>query len=390
MPADHPAAPSVDGAVPGRVLVVGDIATDVVAVLPAPLAGGLALGTDTAVRIGLTPGGSAANTATWLAGTGTPVTLIAAVGADSAGDARLAELSAAGVRPAVARVAAPTGAIVVLSDPQERTMLCDRGANQLLPVEHVTAAVRAAAHPGGSGPADGPDSAESIGGPGNTDLIGGPSNTDLVGEPGNTDLVGGSGSTDLVGAAGRAGPAGGTRGVGVAGGAAWLHLSAYPLFDPGSAPAALAALATAREAGLRVSVDAASAGPLAAAGSAAHDWLRGIDLLFANLDEARVLVGDPAADPVDAARSLTGLARSVVVKLGAAGAIRVDGDRLVRVDAVPVEVVDPTGAGDAFAAGLLAAELTGADPVTALRAGAALGARAVSQLGARPRTSAGR
>lgn len=375
MPADHPAAPSGDGAAPGRVLVVGDIATDVVAVLPAPLAGGLALGTDTAVRIGLTPGGSAANTATWLAGTGTPVTLIAAVGADSAGDARLAELSAAGVRPAVARVAAPTGAIVVLSDPQERTMLCDRGANQLLPVEHVTAAVRAAAHPGGSGPADGPDSAELIGGPGSTDLIGGPGSTDLAGEPGNTDLVD---------AAGRAGPAGGTRGADAAGGAAWLHLSAYPLFDPGSAPAALAALATAREVGLRVSVDAASAGPLAAAGGAAHDWLRGIDLLFANLDEARVLVGDPAADPVDAARSLTVLARSVVVKLGAAGAIRVDGDRLVRVDAVPVEVVDPTGAGDAFAAGLLAAELAGADAVTALRAGAALGARAVSQLGARP------
>jgi sugar/nucleoside kinase (ribokinase family) len=402
MPADQPAAPSGDGAAPGRVLVVGDIATDVVAVLPAPLAGGLALGTDTAVRIGLTPGGSAANTATWLAGTGTPVTLIAAVGADSAGDARLAELSAAGVRPAVARVAAPTGAIVVLSDPQERTMLCDRGANQLLPVEHVTAAVRAAAHPGGSGPADGPDSPDLVGGPGNTDLIGGPGSTDLVGGSGSTDLVGGSGSTDLiggpgstdlvgrsgstdlVGAAGRAGEAGGTRGVDVAGGAAWLHLSAYPLFDPGSAPAALAALATAREVGLRVSVDAASAGPLAAAGGAAHDWLRGIDLLFANLDEARVLVGDPAADPVDAARSLTVLARSVVVKLGAAGAIRIDGDRLVRVDAVPVEVVDPTGAGDAFAAGLLAAELAGADAVTALRAGAALGARAVSQLGARP------
>ncbi|BCJ29858.1 ribokinase [Actinocatenispora sera] len=326
-----------DGGAPaGRVLVVGDIATDVVAVLPAPLAGGLALGTDTAVRIGLTPGGSAANTATWLAGTGTPVTLIAAVGADSAGDARLAELSAAGVRPAVARVAAATGAIVVLSDPQERTMLCDRGANQLLPVEHVVAAVRAATSAGS--PRD----------------------------------AGGSGS---------AGDAGATGG---AGGAAWLHLSAYPLFDPGSAPAALAALATARAAGLRVSVDAASAGPLAAAGTAAHDWLRGIDLLFANLDEARVLVGDPAADPVDAGHRLTRLARTVVVKLGSAGAIRVDGDRVVRVDAVPVEVVDPTGAGDAFAAGLLAAELAGADPAAALRAGAALGARAVSQLGARP------
>jgi sugar/nucleoside kinase (ribokinase family) len=313
MPADHAAAPR-------RVLVVGDIATDVVAVLPAPLAGGLALGTDTAVRIGLTPGGSAANTAAWLAGTGTPVTLIAAVGADAAGDARLAELTAAGVTPAVARVDAPTGAIVVLSDPQERTMLCDRGANHLLPVEHVTAAVRAAA------------------------------------------------GTD-------AGPVGG---------AAHLHLSAYPLFDPGSAPAALAAVAAARQAGLRVSVDAASAAPLAAAGATALDWLRGVDLLLANLDEARVLVGDPTADPADAARTLTGLARSVVVKLGAAGAIRADGDRLVRTEAVPVEVVDPTGAGDAFAAGLLAAELSGADPVAALRAGAALGARAVSRLGARP------
>lgn len=384
MPADHPAAPSGDGAAPGRVLVVGDIATDVVAVLPAPLAGGLALGTDTAVRIGLTPGGSAANTATWLAGTGTPVTLIAAVGADSAGDARLAELSAAGVRPAVARVAAPTGAIVVLSDPQERTMLCDRGANQLLPVEHVTAAVRAAAHPAGSGPADGPGSTGPADGSDSPDLAGRSDSSDLAGRSGGTGLAGEPGNTDLVDAAGRAGPAGGTRGADVAGGAAWLHLSAYPLFDPGSAPAALAALATAREVGLRVSVDAASAGPLAAAGGAAHDWLRGIDLLFANLDEARVLVGDPAADPVDAARSLTVLARSVVVKLGAAGAIRVDGDRLVRVDAVPVEVVDPTGAGDAFAAGLLAAELAGADAVTALRAGAALGARAVSQLGARP------
>ncbi|MEV0838321.1 PfkB family carbohydrate kinase [Actinocatenispora sera] len=347
-----------DGGAPaGRVLVVGDIATDVVAVLPAPLAGGLALGTDTAVRIGLTPGGSAANTATWLAGTGTPVTLIAAVGADSAGDARLAELSAAGVRPAVARVAAATGAIVVLSDPQERTMLCDRGANQLLPVEHVVAAVRAATSAGSAG------SPREAGG---------------TGSPGE---AGGSGSAGEAGGSGSAGDAGATGG---AGGAAWLHLSAYPLFDPGSAPAALAALATARAAGLRVSVDAASAGPLAAAGTAAHDWLRGIDLLFANLDEARVLVGDPAADPVDAGHRLTRLARTVVVKLGSAGAIRVDGDRVVRVDAVPVEVVDPTGAGDAFAAGLLAAELAGADPAAALRAGAALGARAVSQLGARP------
>jgi len=297
-----------------RVLVVGDIATDVLAVLPAPLAGGLALGTDTAVRIGLTPGGSAANTATWLAGTGTPVTLIGAVGTDAAGDARLAELAAAGVDTAVARVDAATGAIVVLSDPQDRTMLCDRGANHLLPAAHVTEAVRAA--------------------------------------------------TD----------------------AGHLHLSAYPLFDPGSAPAALAALRTARATGLSVSVDAASAGPLAAGGEVVRDRLRGADLLLANLDEARVLAGDPTADARTAARALTALAVRVVVKLGADGAVFADQDGTLPVPAEPVTAVDPTGAGDAFAAGLLAAWLSGAAPAEAVRAGNELGARAVTAVGARPAT----
>jgi ribokinase len=47
-------------------------------------------------------------------------------------------------------------------------------------------------------------------------------------------------------------------------------------------------------------------------------------------------------------------------------------------------VVDVTGAGDAFAAGLLSAWCSGASPEEALRAGNRLGARAVSTPGARP------
>jgi ribokinase len=50
----------------------------------------------------------------------------------------------------------------------------------------------------------------------------------------------------------------------------------------------------------------------------------------------------------------------------------------------PAESVDPTGAGDAFAAGLLAAWLSGAGPEAALAAGCAAGGTAVSHLGARP------
>jgi sugar/nucleoside kinase (ribokinase family) len=47
-------------------------------------------------------------------------------------------------------------------------------------------------------------------------------------------------------------------------------------------------------------------------------------------------------------------------------------------------VVDSTGAGDAFAAGLLAARMDGAAPDEALAAGALLAARAVAQPGGRP------
>jgi sugar/nucleoside kinase (ribokinase family) len=58
--------------------------------------------------------------------------------------------------------------------------------------------------------------------------------------------------------------------------------------------------------------------------------------------------------------------------------------RTLRVPAEPARVVDSTGAGDAFDAGLLVAWLAGAGPLDALRAGVAAGARAVGRAGARP------
>jgi sugar/nucleoside kinase (ribokinase family) len=82
---------------------------------------------------------------------------------------------------------------------------------------------------------------------------------------------------------------------------------------------------------------------------------------------------------------LAGRFAEVVVKLGPDGALWTDGDEVLRAAALPVdEGVDSTGAGDAFAAGLLAARAAGASTAEALAAGCKLAARAVSSAGARP------
>ncbi|MDP9240323.1 MAG: PfkB family carbohydrate kinase [Actinomycetota bacterium] len=165
---------------------------------------------------------------------------------------------------------------------------------------------------------------------------------------------------------------------------AHLHLSGYVLLDDESRPAGLAALARARAAGMTVSVDAASAAPLARVGAEAFlSWTYGATLLMANRAEAEVLTGTD--DAAAAAEQLSGWYAGTVIKAGADGAVWFGGGRLYQCPAQPTCVHDTTGAGDAFAAGLLADWLSpGATPDTALVAGAAMAARAVAISGGRP------
>jgi sugar/nucleoside kinase (ribokinase family) len=163
-----------------------------------------------------------------------------------------------------------------------------------------------------------------------------------------------------------------------------LHLSGYTLLDPGPRAAGLAALSAAVSAGCRVSVDPASTGPLSAYG--VERWLAdtaAATLLLPNADEARLLTG--CADPADAARTLAERHPVVAVSLGADGALWASGGVLVHRPAHDSVVVDTTGAGDAFAAGLLAAWLSapGGDPVALLDAGLARAAEVVRRPGAR-------
>jgi sugar/nucleoside kinase (ribokinase family) len=160
-----------------------------------------------------------------------------------------------------------------------------------------------------------------------------------------------------------------------------LHLPGYSLVRPGPRAAARSAISRAVAAGMSVSVDPSSAALLS------PEFLKlaeGATLLLPNLAEARVLTD--SVDPSAAARSLAARFPEVVVTLGAEGALWTNGGDEVRVPAasLPGPALDTTGAGDAFAAGLLAARLRGASAADALAAGCELAARAVVTPGARP------
>ncbi|GAB3464328.1 sugar kinase [Actinophytocola sediminis] len=108
-------------------IVVGDVAVDVVATHTLPVVHG----GDSRARIALTTGGAGANTAAWLAWCGVEVVLVARVGEDVAGRQALEELTTAGVRCAFTfDQAATTCCVVVLVDTEgQRSMLPDRGAS---------------------------------------------------------------------------------------------------------------------------------------------------------------------------------------------------------------------------------------------------------------------
>lgn len=98
--------------------------------------------------------------------------------------------------------------------------------------------------------------------------------------------------------------------------------------------------------------------------------LNGVGLLFLNLDEAQALLDKSSAPPQELAAALheRGAAR-VILTLGEGGLIAVDRSGHTRVEAIPVQVTDATGAGDALIASTLIALLKGHSLAEAVRVG---------------------
>lgn len=113
------------------IVTLGDILVDVVSLLDGPIS----YGTDTFVHISITPGGSAANFATWVARLGASAGFIGKVGDDVFGHYLREDLLTEGVTASLATGSEATGINQSLVDHLgERTMLADRGASATLDV----------------------------------------------------------------------------------------------------------------------------------------------------------------------------------------------------------------------------------------------------------------
>jgi sugar/nucleoside kinase (ribokinase family) len=262
----------------GTIVVVGSVATDDVVTLTQPMRPGAHLdGASAGERLG----GGGANTAVALAAAGHHVVLVAEVGDDAAGAARLEQLSAAGVDISqVARIAQPSTRSLVLLDPDgERTIVNLRRTRAPEPPMRLCAI-----------------------------------------------------AADCV----------------------YVRSSRLDL-------APLLSATTAR------SLVVVHAPPWAAGARPAH------------IVVASAADGSPGdiADPFTAGRRLAGESvRWVVITRGAAGAVAHGRERRIAAAAPTVQPVDSTGAGDAFAAGLIHALTRGAPMAEALAIAARWGAEA--------------
>ena len=157
-----------------------------------------------------------------------------------------------------------------------------------------------------------------------------------------------------------------------------LHVTGItPALSETCRAAVFQSVETALAAGVPVSVDVNYRSKLWSRFDAApvlRDLVSRADIVFAGPDEAALFV-----DPADPLSELAKLGPAeVVIKDGARGcAALIDGERHT-VPAVPVTVVDPVGAGDAFVAGYLADRMAGAPPAARLTTAVAVGAFAVT------------
>ncbi|MEU9730337.1 sugar kinase [Streptomyces sp. NPDC048002] len=162
----------------------------------------------------------------------------------------------------------------------------------------------------------------------------------------------------------------------------WIHLTGVtPALSENCREAVISLIELAGDTGASVSFDVNYRPSLWPARDAAAQSLMAIadrcNVVFVGLDEAQTLWKSCTAGAV---RDHLPSPDVVVVKDGGREAVAFRGGRRTAVPALPVDVVEPVGAGDAFAAGWIHGALVGLDDAGCLRLGHLLAGAAMTSL----------
>lgn len=109
------------------------------------------------------------------------------------------------------------------------------------------------------------------------------------------------------------------------------------------------------------------------------------ELFIVNKEEAKLVLGHPEGEEIEIKKLLDRLAalgpRNVVITDGKAGSYGFDGENYWKLEVFPAELVEMTGAGDAYSTGVVAGMIHGQNLSEAMRWGAANSASVVEQVG---------
>lgn len=166
--------------------------------------------------------------------------------------------------------------------------------------------------------------------------------------------------------------------------AAVLHLTGYNLLDGPRAKGLRELITRAHAAGVVVSLNPGSAGFIADYGAEGFaEAIADADIVFANVAEGALLTGE--SHPERIAQKLADRHGTAILTRSSDSVLVAERGRTpISVPVIAARLVDPTGAGDAMAAGFLHSWVADRDLVRATQEGILVAARAVMVMGGRP------
>lgn len=160
-----------------------------------------------------------------------------------------------------------------------------------------------------------------------------------------------------------------------------LHIEGYQIDHPDMKQVSLHAVDIAKRHGLKISIDLSDPSVV----NRNLQFLKGFvrenaDIVFANEEEAEAFTGKHGEE---ALHLMGEICETVVVKLGGRGSLIKHKGKIYKIKPYKTKVIDTTGAGDMYAAGILYGMTQGMDMETCGKIASYAAAKAVSKIGAR-------